>query len=375
MVDDRNVYMLTGKLARRGYDWWWHSLLAIDRQSGQTQPFFIEYFVINPALGGKTPILAQLPENQARGLRPSYAMLKAGTWQPGNSVQIHNFYGVDAFSARSTPFRVQIGPHMLTESQLSGAVGLTPEESVAHPEYMSDSGEMSWHLNAEKVLNYSVGYGTSRLFRKLNAFQMYWHVQGMLTRFSGQISYNGRIFDVRPETSAGYQDKNWGTDFTRLWIWLNCNHLNSRKTGKLLASTSLVVGGAEAVLWGVPLPRRLLVAFHHEGRLYEYNFTKLWTLPGQRMVCGVVDGSLCWKVEAWNRWSRIKIEFSCLKSHMQLFNYENPDGQRLHRRLWNGGSASGTVELYERRGGVERLIDSFDGTHGGCEYGEASAAT
>ena len=159
-----------------------------------------------------------------------------------------------------------------------------------------------------------------------------------------------------------------------MWVWLNCNHLVSRKTGKLLTSTSLVVGGAEAVLWGVPLPRRLLVAFHHEGEFYEYNFTKPWTLPGQRMGCGPVDDSVRWKVEAWNRWSRVKIEFSCPKAHMQLFNYENPDGQRLHRRLWNGGSASGIIELYDRRGGGEELINSFDGTHGGCEYGEASAA-
>ena len=197
MVDDRNIYMLTGKLARRGYDWWWHSLSATDRQTGQRQPFFIEYFVINPALGGEVPIFGQLPENRARGQRPSYAMLKAGTWQPGSSVQIHNFYGIDDYSARSTPLRVQIGPHVLTESQLSGAVRLTPEEAAAHPEYISDPGEMSWQLTAEKVLSYSLGYGASRLFRVLNAFQMYWHVQGMLTRFSGQCSATVNLAGAR----------------------------------------------------------------------------------------------------------------------------------------------------------------------------------
>jgi hypothetical protein len=33
-VDDRNRYMLKGRLARRGFDWWWHSLGA--RPRGRT---------------------------------------------------------------------------------------------------------------------------------------------------------------------------------------------------------------------------------------------------------------------------------------------------------------------------------------------------
>jgi hypothetical protein len=36
-VDRRNGFMLGGRLARRGYDWWWHALRATER----VQPFFI----------------------------------------------------------------------------------------------------------------------------------------------------------------------------------------------------------------------------------------------------------------------------------------------------------------------------------------------
>ena len=365
--------MLGGRLARRGYDWWWHALRATERATGRVQPFFIQYFVINPALGGERPVFGQLPANRARGVRPSYAMLKAGTWQPGGSVQIHNHYGIADVTMVSAPLRVQIGPHELTDRQLQGAVRLTPQEAAAHPEYLSDAGELAWELTVERVLSYDVGYGASRLFRALRAFQMYWHVPGMLSRYTGEVRFNGRVFDVRPETSAGYQDKNWGEDFTRLWVWLNCNRLVSRRHGRHLPATSLVVGGAEPVLWGVALTRRLLVAFHHESRLYEFNFSKLWTRPGQRMYYGERDGRVRWRVEAWNRRARIKIDFSCPQSHMQRFRYENPDGRRPHRRLWNGGWAGGTVELYERRRGGDRLIDVFDGSHGGCEYGEADA--
>jgi hypothetical protein len=371
-MDNRNAYMLKGVLAKRGYDWWWHSLIGIDRETGERQPFFIEYFVVNPARGGKEPVFGQLPGNQEKGIRPSYAMLKAGTWKPGKAVQIHNFYGIDDFSAVSAPLRVRIGEHEATETHLKGHVRLTPEEVATHPEYMSEAGEMSWDLKAEKVLTYNVGFGASPLFRTLNAFQMFWHAQGMLTRYSGAIIFNGQTFDVTPETSAGYQDKNWGQDYTNLWIWLNCNNFTSRSSGKKLGLTSLDVGGAEPVMWSVALPRRLLVAFYHEGKLYEYNFSKVWTAPGQKANCTITEEKVTWDLEAWNSKSRIKINFVCPRSHMHLFNYENPDGQKRHRNLWNGGWAAGTVELYEKVNGTEKLVDIFDGEMGGCEYGEAS---
>ena len=48
-MDDRNGYMLAGRRARCGYDWWWHSFVGINAKSSERQPFFVEYFVINPA--------------------------------------------------------------------------------------------------------------------------------------------------------------------------------------------------------------------------------------------------------------------------------------------------------------------------------------
>ena len=48
-------------------------------------------------------------------------------------------------------------------------------------------------------------------------------------------------------------------------------------------------------------------------------------------------------------------------------NYENPDGGKNHHSLWNGGTARGTVRLFER----DRLVGEFLGWRGGGEYGEA----
>ena len=72
--------MLRGPLAHKGYDWWWHSFTAQDAETGEDKAFFVEYFICNPAIGEDKPIFGQLPENKAAGKKPSYLMVKAGTW-------------------------------------------------------------------------------------------------------------------------------------------------------------------------------------------------------------------------------------------------------------------------------------------------------
>ena len=46
----RDSCMLYGPLAHHGYDWWWHSFTAQDAETGEDKPFFIEFYVCQPAL-------------------------------------------------------------------------------------------------------------------------------------------------------------------------------------------------------------------------------------------------------------------------------------------------------------------------------------
>lgn len=365
----RNGYMLQGALAKRGYDWWWHSLIGISKRTGQPRPFFIEYFVINPALGGKDPILGQLPENQRQGIRPAYALLKVGSWSENGAVQIHNFYGIEAFAADVDQMNVRIGSHRATETDLKGSVQLSEQEAIEHPEYMSDAGTMSWNLSVKKVLSYSLGWATSALLRSLNAFQMYWHIQGMKTEYEGTIIWSGEEYEVTPQTSSGYQDKNWGQTYSNPWVWLNCNQFTSHATGQKLSLTSLDVGGAQAIFFGISLPRRLIIAFYHEGKLYDFSFSSFWLFPHQQFDFQVTEDEVQWKITASTLFAKIEISFTCPKQTMQRLNYEDPDGNREHRQLWNGGYASGTVKLYRRAGLGFQAIDTFDGAFGGGEYG------
>ena len=54
-----------------------------------------------------------------------------------------------------------------------------------HPEWMSDAGEIEWKLTIDKQISYNVGYGAGKAFREMQAFDMYWHAEGMKTAYSG----------------------------------------------------------------------------------------------------------------------------------------------------------------------------------------------
>ena len=109
--------MLSGGLAERGYDWWWHSLTAHHEVTGEPRGFFFEYFAVNPARGGDEPVLGQLPANQASGRRPSYAMLNAGAWGV-RPLQIHNYYGINKASFDPERLNARIGDAIVTETAL-----------------------------------------------------------------------------------------------------------------------------------------------------------------------------------------------------------------------------------------------------------------
>lgn len=357
----RNGFMLKSGKDKDGYDWWWHSFTAEDDETGELEPFFIEYYVINPRSGNENPIFGQIPGSSRR---PSYAMIKAGKWGEMKA-QINNFFGIAQFRADENRMNVQIGRHSASETSLKGSVELTEEEANLHPEYMSDSGSMSWDLKVRKELSYSVGYGASRLFRLLNLFQMFWHVQGMKSLYSGTVIFKGRKYTVKEMTSHGYQDKNWGRDYTNPWVWLNCNNFQDHM-GNKRTDASLDIGGGNPRILGFSLGAKLLGAFSYQGIMYEFNFSYI-LFQKQKWKCSDDDENIFWEIDLSNRRHRLLVKFCCPKEKMLKINYENPAGRKNHNNLWNGGHASGTLELSDKKSGEK--ICSLIGTLGGCEYG------
>lgn len=366
---NRDLYMLKGPLAARGYDWWWHNFTGYNRKTGEEKTFFVEYFVCNPALGREMPVLGQLPKNRAIHRKPSYALIKAGAWGRDGK-QIHNFYPISRLSHGDTILNIRIGNCLLTETRLTGRCSVTREEADGHPEYMCDAGTMEWDLRINKEIAYHVSYGASDLFRKLNAFEMFWHAEGIKTGYGGTVILDGEVYDVVPGKSYGYADKNWGRDFTSPWLWLSSCDLTSRISGRKLKNSAVELGGGSPKVFGAALDRKLLGGIYYEGKMYDYNFSKFWT--GAQTAFRFYEGEHfhTWKVRAVNRESEMEMIVKCPREEMLLIHYESPDGEKRHNRLWNGGTGEGRIRLYKRQGNRRSLIDDIEIRHTGCEYGE-----
>lgn len=365
----RDFFMLKGSLAKRGYDWWWHNFTAYNRQTGEAKTFFIEYFVCNPKLGGNQPVLGQLPMNREKNIKPSYALVKVGGWGK-DAKQIHNFYPISDFSYEPKSMNVKIGKCILSENYMKGECNVTTKEALEHPEYMCDGGKMSWDIKINKKIAYNVGYGASKFFRKINAFEMFWHAEGIKTEYSGIVTLDGITYDVIEDKSFGYADKNWGKDFTSPWLWVSSCNMKSLITGERLNNSVVEAGGGRPKILGISLDRKILIGMFYEGKMYEYNFSKIFT--GSKVEFEFFEGESfnVWNINASNKNSKIELILKCPKDEMLLINYEAPNGKKLHNKLWNGGTGFGEIKIFEKRGKENILIDHVEVKNAGCEYGE-----
>jgi len=366
----RNEYMLTGPLANEGYDWWWHSFTGRNKETGEEKAFFIEFFLCNPGLGRRDPVLGQAIENLAKGNRPSYLMVKAGCWGEGK-MQLHRFFGwKDIKLERNAPYSVSADDCYSSDFKLKGHVSVKKEDAFSHPEWMSDAGEMSWDLEVDKQVAFNVGYGASKPLRVAQAFEMYWHAEGMKTAYSGTVIANGVEYVVDFENSYGYADKNWGRNFTSPWVWLSSNNLVSRISGEQLKDSVFDIGGGRPKVYQLPREKKLLGAFWYEGTEYEFNFSKPWMLPKTEFECRETEDEVVWHVVQSNTTNMWEVNIRCFKKDMLLVNYEAPDGTKKHDRLWNGGNGTGNIKLYRKVDSENILIDDIDVFNCGCEYGE-----
>jgi len=366
----RDQFMLVGQFASEGYDWWWHSFSGHHAQTGERRTFFIEFFCCNPELGGNEPVFGQLPENREAKRRPSYVMVKAGCWGEG-AKQLHRFFGWnEAEVGAGAPFYVQADDCLCCETDLIGRVSVSAEDAAAHPEWMCDAGTMLWDLKVDKQIAFNVGYGASAPLRTIQAFEMFWHAEGIKTAYSGTVVVDGETYIVSPETCYGYADKNWGSDFTSPWVWLSSCNLMSTISGKRLENSAFEIGGGRPVVLGHALDRKLLGCINYEGTAHEFNFSKFWTGSTTAFDCWETEDALYWHVDQQTRTARMITDVTCPKNEMLLVNYESPDGAKRHNRLWNGGTGIGRVQLFEKRGGAFELVDDLRAATIGCEFGE-----
>lgn len=367
----RNQWMLKGKLAKNGYDWWWHSFTGVNDQTGERKSFFIEFFACNPSCASNEPVIVwNDPQKNQDGIKPSYLMIKVGFWGKENA-QLHRFFSLkDVVIEKGIPFSIKADDCFLSETYTKGHVTVTNEDVSLHPERMSDSGSMSWNLKINKQIAFNVGYGANSFFREINAFEMFWHAEGMKTAFSGEVIINDVKYRIEPQTCNGYADKNWGSNFTSPWVWLSSNHLYRLSNYEKLQNSVFDIGGGCPKVYGIPLKRKLLGELYLEGKEYEFNFSKFWTLSSTKMKCFETKDHLCFHIIQKNKNYRLETKVLCKKEEMLYVNYESPDGRKRYNHLYNGGTGKGILKLYKRNYfGKDELLETIYAKEIGCEYG------
>ena len=186
----RNAQMLQGSYAKKGCMRWWHSFCGVEPESGEARTFFVEFYIINPALGSTHPILGQHPYFKKRGMKSSYALVKAGVFPRESGTdgkQFHAFYPISSLQAGGSPLTLQLtdqeaGVCLCSEDRLSGAVEVSREEA-RHRSLMTDCGSMEWDLEVRKAVSCHTGALAGAFFQALNLLDSYWHGEGIRSFF------------------------------------------------------------------------------------------------------------------------------------------------------------------------------------------------
>lgn len=362
--------MLRGSLAKKGYMRWWHSFTGVQPDTGEMRTFFVEYFIINPALGQDQPILGQHPYYKKRGIKPSYAMVKVGAFpdEYGNAgKQLHAFYPITSLRVVQSPLHMEIEDCMLSENRITGFVDVTYEEA-RHRSFMSDAGYMEWDLEIHKAIACHTGIIANHFFTALNALESFWHGEGIRSFFRGTVCLDGITYEVAPETCYGYADKHWGRSFNNPWLQLASCNLISERTGKELKHSALAIDGCCPKFLYFPLRRKLMIQLTYTGEDFEYSFAKLGTFSRCKWNIKETNKRFIWHIMAQNKTSIIKISGCCTKEQMMTLDYESPDGTKSKAPLHAGGTGIGTIEIYRRIPGGRQLIDTLTMDNALWEY-------
>lgn len=376
---DRNAFMLRGAHAKRGYMRWWHSFSGVQPKTGEMRTFFVEYFVINPELGGEQPILGQHPYYKKRGIKPSYVMVKAGAFPAGSAPtdpsrevsfsgkQLHGFYPVSSLKVAKNPLVMQTEDCFYSENHIYGFVDVTREEA-RHRSFMSDAGYMEWDLEVHKAVACHTGFIANAFFTALNALNSFWHGEGIRTFYRGTVTLDGVLYQVSPESCYGYADKHWGRSYNHPWLQLSSCRLNSERTGRELKHSALAIDGCCPKFLCFPLKRRLMIQLTYTGEDFEYHFAKPGSFSRCKWKMKETNKRYIWHIMAQNKDSIIRISGSCRKDRMLPLQYEAPDGTKSSLPLLGGDAGFGTIQLFRRTPAGKQLIDTLAFDNGLFEY-------
>ncbi len=346
----KNRYMLTGNNKKNCFDLWRHSFTAYSKRTGDPKTFFIEFYILNPAVSPNEVSFENSYSITKKEGKPCFLMVKAGFWGPKGK-QLHAFLPIDKMVINKRKLNIRAENFLITESELFGAIEVLPTEMKMHPEYLSDSGSMKWKIKMDKKIAFDP--------KKVKTDpQVFWYVQGAKTMFGGSILLDGEEYAIVPQKSFGHADKLWGKDFSNPFIWLSSSNLISIITGSYLPGSCFDVCGTSIY----KKEKSLQVFYCQQGQ--NYNFAN----SGIKYSYTENDELCHWQVTAENKKNLVDIEIFCKKIDMIEKRYYNTRGEISFERFLSGGNGSGEIRLYKKVNKTLEIMEHAKVENCGCEY-------
>lgn len=375
---------LRGNQKKNGFDRWRLVTNGFSSVTGEEKTFFIELYCVNPSVSPKTPVLgfknrydsdmandiqyALAGTDAARNfmsqilVTPSFFMIRVGTLSTVCR-QYNSYYSADEVDFNSADAIVSInkkqenGRHcVLAENYTIGSVEVSEEDLIEHPEFMGNSGSMSWNLNFTREISFE---------HECKTKDICWTVPGGKMDFSGTIIFNGEEFTVDQKTSFGYYDKNWGREYSSPFFHLSSSFLTSEISGKLLQNTAFAVQGE--------YKNRLTVMVMIEGRRIEFRADKRKKygvlFDCQEITDDDLGPKLHWSCSIQDKKYIIDIDVYCRTKDLFLRDYESPAGGRLVMRVLSSGTGVGRIKLYKNVRKSLELMEQAEISKCVCEYG------
>ncbi len=149
-------YLLRGKLCHNGFERWRYAFVGASKTTGEERAFFVELYLVNPAVSPKEPVLAQksrlsLSETDLQyalagtvsaqnagaelAVQPSYALVKAGMFG-ADGKQLNAFFAPSKLSWHKNEAEFVVSNCTFGADRMTGAVRVAPSEIRERPEML-----------------------------------------------------------------------------------------------------------------------------------------------------------------------------------------------------------------------------------------------
>jgi len=348
--------MLHGALKKNGYLQMRYVFSGINRTTGEEKQFFIEMYMLNPAISPLEAVLAQKcrPKmsaddiqyalagtqsaqklGQEESVRPSYVLIKAGAF--GARGKIFNKFIPAAqliWDKQQDSFRTD--DCLFTRDTLTGQISVAEYELREKPELLCDSGQMVWELHYEQTF-------TSDPLVARKSFT--WTPTGIKTLFSGTVTFDGVEYSIIPRRSFGYIDKTMGPSLNNPLFHISSSNLTSMITGQVLSRSFFAIKGE--------YDGKLNMAIQVENEKVEIKKSGFFERAIERHECTEAPAEnggtkLHWSVSIRKKHIVIDIDVFCNPADLCVREYEIPAGGKTVMKVLGGASGYGELRIYKR---------------------------